>query len=337
LTCGIFEAKASIWFSDGSIHFKGGILMRRLLVVLSLVLATLLLAAYPDKPITFIIQAAPGGASDMVSRTITAIAQEILKVPINCTNITGAAGAIAMKRLQTSKPDGYTMGYVPVELSMVKALGYADFGPEDFDLLMRIMVIPAALTVRADSPWKTAQQFIEYVKTRPGTVTVGNSGPGSIWHIAALSLEKAAGIKLVHVPFDGAAPAVAALLGGHITAVTVSPTEVKAGVESGQLRILAVMSDERTPLFPDVPTMKELGYDVSIAAWGGLALPKGVDPEVYKTLADAFKKAYDSETFQKFLLDRGMTPAYLDGQKFKEFAIAQYNMFMEFIPKALGK
>jgi len=144
---------------------------------------------------------------------------------------------------------------------------------------------------------------------------VGNSGPGSIWHIAALSLEKAAGIKLVHVPFDGAAPAVAALLGGHITAVTVSPTEVKAGVESGQLRILAVMSDERTPLFPDVPTMKELGYDVSIAAWGGLALPKGVDPEVYKILADAFKKAYDSETFQKFLLDRGMTPAYLDGQK----------------------
>lgn len=311
--------------------------MKKLLVAFLLILATLLLAAYPDKPITFIIQAAPGGASDMTSRTITSIAQEILKVPITCTNITGASGAIAMKKLQTSKPDGYTMGYVPVELSMVKALGYADFGPQDFDLLMRIMVIPAAVTVRANSQWKTIQEFIEYVKAHPGTVTVGNSGPGSIWHIAALSFEKATGTKLIHVPFDGAAPAVAALMGGHITAVTVSPTEVKSGVESGQLRILAVMSDERSPLFPDVPTLKELGYDVSVAAWGGLALPKGVDPEVYKILADAFKKAYESETFQKFLSDRGMTPAYLDGEKFKEFAISQYNMFMELIPKALGK
>ncbi|MEJ5228439.1 MAG: tripartite tricarboxylate transporter substrate binding protein [Pseudothermotoga sp.] len=311
--------------------------MRRLSVLLLILVTVFVLAAYPDKPITFIIQAAPGGASDMTSRTITAIAQEILGVPITCTNITGASGAIAMKKLQTSKPDGYTMGYVPVELSMVKALGFADFGPEDFDLLMRIMVIPAAVTVRSNAPWKTIQEFIDYVKSHPGTVTVGNSGPGSIWHIAALSLEKAIGTKLVHVPFDGAAPAVAALMGGHITAVTVSPTEVRSGVESGQLRILAVLSDERSPLFPDVPALKELGYDVSVAAWGGLALPKGVDPQVYKTLADAFKKAYDSEEFQKFLKDRGMTPAYLDGEQFKAFAIAQYNMYMEFIPKALGK
>lgn len=311
--------------------------MKKFVVGFFVIITTMLLAAYPDKPITFIIQAAPGGASDMVSRTITAIAQEILKVPITCTNITGASGAIAMKKLQTSKPDGYTVGYVPVELSMVKALGFADFGPEDFDLLMRIMVIPAAVTVRADSQWKTIQQFIEYIKSHPGTVTVGNSGPGSIWHVAALSFEKAIGAKLVHVPFDGAAPAVAALMGGHITAVTVSPTEVKSGIESGQLRILAVMSDERSPLFPEIPTLKELGYDVSVAAWGGLALPKGIDPQVYKTLAEAFKKAYDSETFQKFLTDRGMTPAYLDGENFKAFAVSQYNMFMEFIPKALGK
>lgn len=307
------------------------------MVACLLSLFVIIFAAYPEKPITFIIQAAPGGASDMVSRTITSIAQEILKVPIMCTNITGAAGAIAMKRLQTSKPDGYTMGYVPVELSMLKALGYADFGPEDFDLLMRIMIIPAAITVRADSSWKTIQEFIDYVKKNPGTVTVGNSGPGSIWHVAALSFERAIGGKLVHVPFDGAAPAVAALMGGHVTAVAVSPTEVRAGVEAGRLRILAVMSDERSPLYPDVPTLKELGYDVSIMAWGGLALPKGVDPEVYRILADAFKKAYESETFQKFLFERGMTPAYLDGEKFKAFAISQYNMFMELIPKALGK
>lgn len=311
--------------------------MRRALIGLSLFVFIMVFAAYPEKPITFIIQAAPGGASDMVSRTITSIAQEILKVPIMCTNITGAAGAIAMKRLQTSKPDGYTMGYVPVELSMLKALGHADFGPEDFDLLMRIMIIPAAITVRADSPWKTIQDFIDYVKKNPGTVTIGNSGPGSIWHIAALSFERATGTKLVHVPFDGAAPAVAALMGGHIASVAVSPTEVRAGVEAGRLRILAVMSDERSTLYPDIPTMKELGYDVSIMAWGGLALPKGVDPEVYRVLADAFKKAYESETFQKFLRERGMTPAYLDGEKFREFAVAQFNMFMELIPKALGK
>ncbi len=157
---------------------------------------------------------------------MAASAQEFLGVPIVCTNIPGAAGAIAMGRLKTSKPDGYTIGYVPVELSMVKALGYADISPMNFDLVMRANVVPAALTVRSDAPYKTFKEFLDYAKANPGKITVGTSGTGSIWHIAGLAIEKAAKVKFTYVPFDGAAPSVAALLGKHIYAVTCSPSEV---------------------------------------------------------------------------------------------------------------
>ncbi|MGQ9473639.1 MAG: tripartite tricarboxylate transporter substrate binding protein [Candidatus Caldatribacteriaceae bacterium] len=295
------------------------------------------LASFPEREILLIIQAAPGGVSDAVGRAMALASQEILGVPITPTNITGAAGAIAMGKLKESKPDGYTIGYVPVELSMVKALGYADISPSDFDLVMRTNIVPAALTVRADAPYKTLEEFVAYAKENPGKILVGTSGTGSIWHIAGLALEEAAGIKFTFVPFDGAAPSVAALLGGHINAVTCSPSEVLSGVQAGDLKILAVLSDTRTQLFPDVPTAKELGYEVNVMAWGGFALPKGVPKEVYDTIADAFYKGFQSEIFKKAMEERGIQMAYLDGPAFADFAQKQFEMYMELIPRALGK
>ncbi len=293
-------------------------------------------AAYPEKEILLIIQAAPGGVSDAVGRAMAAAAQEFLGVPITPTNITGAAGAIAMGKLKSSPPDGYTVGYVPVELSMVKALGYADISPDDFDLIMRTNIVPAALTVRADAPYKTFEEFVQYAKNNPGAILVGTSGTGSIWHIAGLALEEAIGTQFTFVPFDGAAPSVAALLGKHINAVTCSPSEVLSGVQAGELNILAVLGAERTQLFPDVPTAQELGYDINVMAWGGFALPKGVPKEVYDKIADAFYKAFQSETFTKVMKERGIQMAYLDGPAFAEFAKQQFELYMELIPKALG-
>ncbi|WP_369017537.1 tripartite tricarboxylate transporter substrate binding protein [Thermatribacter velox] len=294
-------------------------------------------ADFPEKEILLIIQAAPGGVSDAVGRAMAAAAQEFLGVPITATNITGASGAIAMGKLKESKPDGYTIGYVPVELSMVKALGYADISPDDFDLIMRTNIVPAALTVRSDAPYKTFEEFVAYAKEHPGEILVGTSGTGSIWHIAGLALEEALGVKFTFVPFDGAAPSVAALLGGHIHAVTCSPSEVLSGVQSGDLRMLAVLGDSRTELFPDVPTAKELGYDINVMAWGGFALPKGTPKEVYDKIADAFYKAFNSETFTRVMKERGIQLAYLDGPSFAEFAKQQYEMYMELIPRAMGK
>lgn len=317
--------------------------MRNRLTLLAALMLAVVMAAtpafaadYPNRPITVVIQAAPGGVSDATARMVGSLVEKELGVPVTPVNRTGAAGAIAMSYLARRPADGYTFGYVPVELSMVKVLGFGDVSPDDLDLLAQAVVVPAAVTVRSDSPWNTLDEFLAYARENPGAIRVGNSGPGSIWHIAAGALEMKTGIKVTHVPFNGAAPAVAALLGGHLEAVTVSPTEVLSGVQSGELRVLAVMSDQRSPVVPDVPTMEELGYDdVVIAAWGGFAAPKGMPADVREKLAGAIAKAIQSDEFAEMAAARGMTVAYLPGDEFYKFASEQYEMFSELIP-AMG-
>ncbi|WP_315115842.1 tripartite tricarboxylate transporter substrate binding protein [uncultured Clostridium sp.] len=293
-------------------------------------------AKYPTKQINMIIQAAPGGLSDTVARTVASELQKELGVPVVSTNKTGAAGAVAMSFLQGSNPDGYTIGYVPVELAMVKALGYSnDVEPDGFTLLGRSNISPATVTVRADAPWKTIEEFLDYAKKNPGKVKVGNSGTGSIWHIAAATVESATNTKFNHVPFDGAAPAIAALMGSHIDAVTVSVSEVKSGVEGGQLRVLSVVDENKSPFFPEVPTMKEKGYDTVVAAWGGFAAPKDLPQEVKDVLVPAIEKAIQSESLKKIADERAFTVAYQNGEEFNEFAKSQFDFYMRQIP-AMG-
>lgn len=290
---------------------------------------------YPSKRITLIIQAAPGGASDTVSRTVAGLMEEKLGVPVVGVNKTGAAGSVAMTYLKKSRPDGYTIGYVPVELTMVNALGYADIKPTDYELLGRAIVIPAAVTVRKDAPWDTIDELIDYAKKNPGAIKVGNSGTGSIWHIAASAFEDEAGIEFNHVPFNGAAPAVASLLGGHIDMVTVSPSEVKSGVDSGDLKVLGVMGTERSDLIPDVKTFKELGYDVNVVAWGGFAAPKNLPGNVKEVLVKAVKDAINSDRFVKLCQQRGMEHSYLSPEEFSSFAKEQFEFYNKLIP-AMG-
>lgn len=308
-----------------------------LAVVMTLFSTTALAAEYPTRQITVVIQAAPGGVSDITARTVASLVEKELGVPVIAVNRTGAAGALAMSYLSRQAPDGYTFGYVPVELTMVRTLGYGDVGPDSLDLLAQAVSVPAAVTVRADSPWTTLDELIAYAKANPGRIRVGNSGPGSIWHIAAGALELATGVQFTHVPFDGAAPAVASLLGGHIEMVAVSPTEVQTALQAGEVRVLAVMDQERSPVIPDVPTLAELGVanDVVISGWGGFAVPKGLPADVRETLSAAIAKAIQSPEFAEMAASRGMTVAYKPGEAFAAFAQEQYQMFAELIP-ALG-
>lgn len=289
---------------------------------------------FPTGQINMIIQAAPGGLSDTVARAVATEMEKDLGVPVICTNKTGAAGAVAMAFLQGSNPDGYTLGYVPVELSMVKALGFAsDVEPDKFDLLGRSNISPATVTVQASAPWNTLEEFVDYAKNNPGKIKVGNSGTGSIWHIAAVAFEKAAEIKFNHVPFDGAAPATAALLGGHLDAITVSVSEVKAGVENGQLKVLGVMDEAKSPYLPEVVTLKEKGFDVVVAAWGGFAAPKGLSEDVKDVIYPAVEKAVNSESLKKIAEERGFTVAYLPPDDFAAFANSQFEFYMKLIPE----
>ncbi len=304
-----------------------GISLLALLVAVLFAVPSGAQVTYPVRDITLVVQAAPGGASDYVSRLVATQAAPILGARINVVNRVGGGGAVGMGSVKASRPDGYTIGYVPVELSMLKHLGLADLHPDDFDLLMRANVLPAGLTVHVDSPYRTVADFVAAARARPGELTVGNSGPGSIWHVAAASLERATGTRLRHVPFDGAAPAITALLGGRLAAVTVSPSEVLPHVEAGRLRTLGVMGEQRFGLMLDVPTIREAGHDVVVMAWGGFALPKGTPAEVLDILHRAFRRAYTTSEVQRGLVARGIEPGYLPPAEFKKFALAQYEMF----------
>lgn len=274
---------------------------------------------FPNRPITIICPPAPGGISDTLTRALAATVQPILGVPIIVENKPGGANAVGLTYGAHAKPDGYTVTYIVAELAILPHLNLSVVTVDDFDLLARTNYNPAAVTVRADAKWKTLRELIDYAKGHPGQVRVGNSGTGSIWHLAAAALQEAAGVEFKHVPFNGAALAVQALLGGHVDVVCVSPTEVQPHVEAGKLKILAVMARERDPLFPKVPTAKELGYDLDIGAWGGLAVPKGTHPDAKGKLLTAFRKAFRDKKFVQMMKERGIRIAWLEGEKFAEF------------------
>ena len=294
-------------------------------------------AKFPKKQVQIVVPYAPGGASDTVARIYGKELEKELGKPVVVVNRTGASGAVGLESVKNSKPDGYTMSYMPVESTMISALGLSDISSDDFTFVCRVMTIPAAITVSKDAPGNTLDDFLKYAKENPGKITVGNSGPGSIWNVAAASLEKAAGVQFTHVPFDGAAPAVAALLGKNISAVAVSPSEVKTNVDAGQFKVLAVIGDQHSSVVPDVKTTKELGYDVSAMGWGGFAVPKGTPEDVVKILNDASAKVAQSEALKKLLAERGFEYAYLDGKDMDAFAKAQLAQYKELIPKLIKK
>lgn len=289
--------------------------------------------SFPSRAITIICPPAPGGVSDTLTRALAASAQSEFGVPVVVENKPGGANAVGLNYGAHAAPDGYTVTYVVAELAILPHLGLSPISPDHFDLLARTNYNPAAVTVRADSRWHTLQQLLEDARTHPETIRAGNSGTGSIWHLAAVALQEAGEAKFKHVPFGGAAPAVQALLGGHVDVVCVSPTEVQAHVEVGKLRMLAVLTTRRDPLFPSVPCARELGYPLDIGAWGGLALPKGVPMERRQKLLEGFRKAFGKSEFRQMMEERGVRLAWLEGESFRQFVEAQSTLNRQIIAR----
>ena len=302
---------------------------RRTLLVSALALAAGIFAApafaaFPDKPVTVICPWTAGGGTDVLLRALSKEAEKFLGQTINVVNQTGGAGAIGHNAIRAARPDGYTVGMITFELNSLPPQGLVPFTYKDFDPLMRINSDPAALTVKADAPYSTVRGFMDYAKAHPGEITIGNSAPGSVWHIAAGLAAEKTGVTVKHVPFDGAQPAVTALVGGHIKAVAVSVAEVRSQVQAKNLKILGVMSADRDKIFPDVPTFKEQGVDVQFYTWRGLALPKGVPAANKAKILDAYKKAFQTKEFQDFAAKASLNLAYQDSADFAKFLEQNY-------------
>ncbi|WP_422444923.1 tripartite tricarboxylate transporter substrate-binding protein [Thermoanaerobacterium sp. DL9XJH110] len=290
---------------------------------------------FPEKAIEIIVPYAAGGGTDSVARAISEAAKDTFPKPVVVVNKTGGGGAVGMAEGAKAKPDGYTVTMVTVELVTLPPMGLAPFTYKDFKPVLQINADPSALTVRADAPWNTLDEFIQYAKNNPGKIQIGNSGSGAIWHLAAAAIEQKTGVKFNHVPFDGAAPAVTALLGGHIDAVTVSPAEVSAQIKAGKLKILAVASENRIEQFPDVKTFKEQGVDVVVGTWRGFAVPKDTPDEIVKILQEGFKKAAEKDSFKEFMNKAGLGIEVKTGQEFLDRIQKDSELFDNLI-KSLG-
>jgi len=277
---------------------------------------------FPRRPITLICPFSPGGGTDLLSRKLAHEAEKQLGVPVLVSNITGGGGAIGHAAGRIAPPDGYTVLMTTFELISLPVQGLTPFTHKDFDLLILLNMDPAAVAVRSDFPAESLKDFIEKAKGGD-TPSIGNSGAGAVWHLAAAMLSGKTGMPATHVPFNGAAQAITALIGGHIDAVTVSPAELKTYVESGQVKLLGVMSAERLKSFPDTPTCREQGYDLVFGTWRGLALPKGVPDEPRQILLKTFSAVAASPEFETFAAQSGMNLHTLSSADFNDMTTRQ--------------
>jgi tripartite-type tricarboxylate transporter receptor subunit TctC len=303
------------------VHTKPHSLTRRdLLGATAAVLPMSLFAqasAYPNRPIELIVPAGAGGGTDVLARVFADVARKHLSQPITVVNRPGASGMIGHGEMINAKPDGYKIAMVFAEIVIVPHMGLTKLSYEDFVPIAQLNADPAAVTVRTDAPWKTIEEFLAAAKEKNGTMSMGNSGPGSIWHLAAAAIEDKTGVKFNHIAFGGAAPAALSLLGGHLDAIAVSPGEVAAHVQGGKLRTLAVAADKRLKGFDSVPTFKERGLDISMGTWRGLGAPKGTPPDVLAILALAARKCADEPALKEGLERLSMGWSYADAETFR--------------------
>jgi tripartite-type tricarboxylate transporter receptor subunit TctC len=277
-------------------------------------------ADFPAKDITLVCPWSAGGGTDTLSRALVKNAKKYFGVNVNVVNKTGGMGAVGMGDVAHGTPDGYTVCMLTTQLSTYRLMGLANLSYRDFDLLMLLNRSMGVIAVKADAPWKTMKELMDYAKANPGKLTVGHTGAGGAWHLAMASLATTNNVEFTYVPFDGAAPSRTALLGGHVDVVPAGVDELLQLYQSGQIRVLAIAADQRHPAMPDVPTYAEAGFPSDpISDWRGLGAPKGLDPKVRAKLEEGFKKCFDDPEFKKLANELAIQLVYKNAADFQKF------------------
>jgi tripartite-type tricarboxylate transporter receptor subunit TctC len=281
--------------------------------------------AYPNKPITMIVPWPAGGSTDRHLRTLAEIASKHLGQTIVVENKPGAGGTLGPGQMAlTAKPDGYTIAQFPMGMLRIPHMQKTQWNPlTDFSYIIGVSGYTFGFTVKADSPYKTFNDYIEAARKNPGKVDYGSTGIGTSPHLLMEEVAANAKVQLVHVPYKGNADLQQALLGGHVQAQS-DATGWDKFVDSGQMRLLVTFGDKRTKRWPDVPTAKDLGYGVVSSSPYGLVGPKGMDPAVIKTLHDAFKKAMDDPKHLEVLAQLNQEVWYRNGEEYQQWARETY-------------
>ncbi|AMJ61525.1 Bug family tripartite tricarboxylate transporter substrate binding protein [Bosea sp. PAMC 26642] len=278
-------------------------------------------AGYPERDITLLVPWPPGGGTDTLARTLVKNAQKYLGASVTVVNRTGGNGVVGMQAGAQAKPDGYTLSLITLHLSSYRLLGVNPLSYRDFEPLALLNRSLGVLAVKADSPFQTLKDLIEYAKANPGVVTVGNSGAGAPPHLSAALIAKTYGFKWTLVPFEGTAPARTAVAGGHITVLASGADEALQFYKTKQMRYLAITADQRHPSFQEVPTIAEAGYPVDglILDWRGIAVPKGTPPEIQTVLMEGIRKMANDPDYIQLMDNLALPRANMEGEQFRQF------------------
>lgn len=281
-------------------------------------------APWPERPITFVCPWPVGGTADATMRALCLAASKVLGQAIAVDNRAGAAGMLGLKAMASAKPDGYTIGQIPISVTRFSQLGSVAIDPfKDLTYLARTSAQTFGIAVRAESSWQHLRDLVSEAKSRPGAITYGTSGVGGATHVGMEEFALVAGIELNHVPYKGGAPALQDLMGGQIDALADSSSWAPH-VQSGRLRLLATWGASRTQAFPQVPTLRDAGYDVVVDAPNGVGAPKGLPPAVEARLREAFRIATASPEFAAACARIDAPVVYLDGPDYEKYVASVY-------------
>jgi tripartite-type tricarboxylate transporter receptor subunit TctC len=286
---------------------------------------------YPSKPIEVIVGYPPGGGTDMIARAVADVAHKYTGQPLVVINKAGATGTIAAQSVASAKPDGYMLlvagGSETVSVPHFKKLPYDPIN--DFRAIIRLMIERVGFYVRTDSPWKTMTEMVDDAKRNPEKYTYATSGIGGLHHATVLVTEKRTGMRLRHVPHKGGAETLAALAGGHVNLAMASPNEAYALVQGKRVRPLGHSSLNRSPVEPNTPTLRELGYNVYIENQKGFVFPKGTPQPIIQKFHDSLKKVFDDPQFKVSAEKLQVELAYLNGEDFQKSMKTMYDQVGE--------
>ena len=299
------------------------------------------LAQYPDRPVTMIVPFPPGGVADTVARPVAEALGAALKQPVVIENKAGAGGGIGMAQVAKAKADGYTVLLALSSLVVLpeadKVLGRAPaFQVRDLKPVARFTADPTVLAVRAESPWKTYGEFLAAAKASPGKLNFGSSGNYGTMHIPMAMLSLSADVKMTHVPYTGAGPAIVGLLGGQVDALATGPATIVQHVQGGKIRALAHWGEGRLAALPDMPSLKELGVPIDFAQWAGLFVPADTPEPIVMRLREAARAAGNDPKVREVLLKAGSPVLYQDAPDFQRYVDADAQRMVEVVKK-IGK
>lgn len=293
---------------------------------------------YPSKPITFQVHSAAGGSTDVGMRLLFATAEKFLGQPVPVTNKPGAGGVLATTTLMRARPDGYFIGSwisPTTAVLMLDKQRNVGFGPSDFTYIANHVYDPNVLCVRPDSPFKSLADLIKAAKEQPGKISVGVTAKYGDDHLLAIDLQRLAGVKFNIISMDSSAPLRAAVLGGHVQVYVGNQGDTQPTVKEGLFRYLGFADKKRSPQFPDVPTMTELGYPLVGASGRGIAGPKGIPKEIVAKLEAAIKKATEDPDHIAKMEKMGLPIRFIGSAEYDDFLAADYKRMQELLPIAM--